>query len=74
MTIKHSPRIDQQVDTIKNLVEKYITIVIKNVKDRVPKVITWLVIKNVNEYIDQQLVAHFYEKNMVVSVEGNLDF
>jgi ribosomal protein S17E len=65
MTIKHSPRIDQQVDTIKNLVEKYIAIVIKNVKDRVPKVITWLVINNVNDFIDQQLVAHFYEQNMV---------
>ncbi|KAG5666514.1 hypothetical protein PVAND_014535 [Polypedilum vanderplanki] len=65
MTIKHSPRIDQQVDTIKNLVEKYIAIVIKNVKDRVPKVITWLVINNVTDFIDQQLVAHFYEENKV---------
>ncbi|KAG5668334.1 hypothetical protein PVAND_016277 [Polypedilum vanderplanki] len=63
--VKHSTKVDQQVDTIKNLTEKYLMIVIKNTKDRVPKMITWLLINNVNNYIDKDLVTHFYENDIV---------
>ncbi|XP_070508514.1 dynamin-like [Chironomus tepperi] len=58
-------RINQQVETIKNLVINYLEIVVKNAKDRIPKMITWLLITNVLNYMDQNLVAHFYENELV---------
>jgi hypothetical protein len=65
--MKHSTKVDQQVDTIRSLTEKYLKIVIKNTKDRVPKAITWLLINNVSNYIDNDLLTHFYENDSVVS-------
>lgn len=63
-----STRIDQQVEVIKNLVINYLEIVVKNTKDRIPKMITWLLITNVLNYMDHNLVAHFYENELVVSM------
>lgn len=66
-------RIDQQVEVIKNLVINYLEIVVKNTKDRIPKMITWLLITNVLNYMDQNLLAHFYENDLVVSTKYILE-
>ena len=68
MKTPKNTRVDQQVEVIKNLVINYLEIVVKNTKDRIPKMITWLLITNVLNYMDHNLVAHFYENELVVSV------
>ena len=41
------PTLERQVETIRNLVDSYIHIVIRNVKDQVPKAIMFMMVNMV---------------------------
>lgn len=43
------PQLERQVETIKNLVESYIDIVIKTIKDQIPKTIMHTMVNKVRE-------------------------
>lgn len=56
------PQLERQVETIRNLVESYIQIVIKNIKDQTPKMIMCLMLNNTREFIAEELLAKLYEE------------
>ena len=52
------PQMERQVETIRNLVDSYIKIVSKTIRDLVPKTIMFMIINNVKEFIGSELLAH----------------
>ena len=71
------PALERQVETIRNLVDSYMRIVTKTIRDLVPKAIMFLTVNNVcycakkipykitaleaNEFIHSELLAHLYQ-------------
>ncbi|XP_031716303.1 dynamin-1a isoform X2 [Anarrhichthys ocellatus] len=60
--IMHSmdPQLERQVETIRNLVDSYMAIVSKTVRDLMPKTIMHLMINNTKEFINAELLAQLY--------------
>ncbi|KAI4817002.1 dynamin-1a isoform X4 [Pseudochaenichthys georgianus] len=60
--IMHSmdPQLERQVETIRNLVDSYMAIVNKTVRDLMPKTIMHLMINNTKEFINADLLAQLY--------------
>ncbi|XP_056313173.1 dynamin-1a isoform X2 [Danio aesculapii] len=54
------PQLERQVETIRNLVDSYMGIVNKTVRDLIPKTIMHLMINNTKEYINAELLASLY--------------
>ncbi|XP_068104547.1 dynamin-1 isoform X4 [Hyperolius riggenbachi] len=54
------PQLERQVETIRNLVDSYMGIVNKTVRDLMPKTIMHLMINNTKEFIHSELLAHLY--------------
>ncbi|XP_055335597.1 dynamin-1-like [Paramacrobiotus metropolitanus] len=54
------PQLERQVETIRNLVESYMRIVSKNIRDLVPKTIMYLMINEGKEFIKAELIASMY--------------
>ncbi|TRY77663.1 hypothetical protein DNTS_005807 [Danionella cerebrum] len=54
------PQLERQVETIRNLVDSYMSIVYKSIRDLMPKTIMHLVINNVEEFIHSELLAQLY--------------
>ncbi|KXJ10943.1 dynamin-1 [Exaiptasia diaphana] len=54
------PQMERQVETIRNLVDSYIKIVSKTVRDLVPKTIMFMICNNIKEFINSELLAHLY--------------
>ncbi|XP_053341231.1 dynamin-1a isoform X5 [Clarias gariepinus] len=54
------PQLERQVETIRNLVDSYMSIVNKTVRDLMPKTIMHLMIINTKEFINAELLAHLY--------------
>ncbi|KAK6314015.1 hypothetical protein J4Q44_G00154740 [Coregonus suidteri] len=54
------PQLERQVETIRNLVDSYMNIVYKAIRDLMPKTIMHLMINNVKEYIGSDLLVHLY--------------
>ncbi|KAL2089361.1 hypothetical protein ACEWY4_014049 [Coilia grayii] len=54
------PQLERQVETIRNLVDSYMCIVNKCIRDLLPKTIMHLVINNVKEFIHSELLAQLY--------------
>lgn len=54
------PQLERQVETIRNLVDSYFSIVSKNVRDAVPKTIMFMMVNKVKEYISKDLLAMIY--------------
>lgn len=54
------PQLERQVETIRNLVESYTDIVIKSIKDQVPKAIMFMMVNKLKEYIHQELLPMIY--------------
>ncbi|XP_056336782.1 dynamin 3a isoform X1 [Danio aesculapii] len=54
------PQLERQVETIRNLVDSYMSIVYKAIRDLMPKTIMHLVINNVEEFIHSELLAQLY--------------
>ncbi|CAJ0583841.1 unnamed protein product, partial [Mesorhabditis spiculigera] len=55
------PQVERQVETIRNLVDSYMLIVTKTIRDLVPKCIMLLIVNQVGEFLDNELLAHLYQ-------------
>nr|XP_043867768.1 dynamin-1a isoform X9 [Solea senegalensis] len=54
------PQLERQVETIRNLVDSYMAIVNKTVRDLIPKTIMHLMINNTKEFINAEMLANLY--------------
>ncbi|XP_078502755.1 dynamin-1 isoform X2 [Lissotriton helveticus] len=54
------PQLERQVETIRNLVDSYMGIVNKTVRDLMPKTIMHLMINNTKDFIHSELLANLY--------------
>ncbi|XP_018419545.1 PREDICTED: dynamin-1 isoform X6 [Nanorana parkeri] len=54
------PQLERQVETIRNLVDSYMAIVNKTIRDLMPKTIMHLMINNSKEFIHSELLANLY--------------
>ncbi|KAJ7993843.1 hypothetical protein DPEC_G00258910 [Dallia pectoralis] len=54
------PQLERQVETIRNLVDSYMAIINKTVRDLMPKTIMHLMISNTKEFIHAELLASLY--------------
>ncbi|CAI4226324.1 unnamed protein product [Auanema sp. JU1783] len=59
--VSMDPQLERQVETIRNLVDSYMHIVTKTIKDLVPKAVMNLIVNKVGEYIKDELLARLYE-------------
>uniref|UniRef100_A0A8C6YHJ7 Dynamin-2 n=1 Tax=Naja naja TaxID=35670 RepID=A0A8C6YHJ7_NAJNA len=61
-SLMHSmdPQLERQVETIRNLVDSYMAIVNKTIRDLMPKTIMHLMINNTKEFIHSELLANLY--------------
>ncbi|XP_076873359.1 dynamin 3a isoform X3 [Brachyhypopomus gauderio] len=57
------PQLERQVETIRNLVDSYMGIVYKSIRDLMPKTIMHLMINNVKEFIHSELLAQLYSSS-----------
>jgi dynamin 1/3 len=55
-----------QVKQIRKLIESYMKIIIKNVRDIVPKVIIMMMINNLTEFLEKELVGQIYSHTDLV--------
>lgn len=53
-TFSMDPQLERQVETIRNLVDSYIGIINKTIRDLMPKTIMYLMIKNVSPPTNQR--------------------
>ena len=54
------PQLERQVETIRNLVDSYMRIVTKTIRDLVPKSIMYHIINSTKNFIKGELLAHLY--------------
>ncbi|XP_071820427.1 dynamin-1-like isoform X2 [Apostichopus japonicus] len=54
------PQLERQVETIRNLVDSYMGIISKQVRDLVPKALMHLMINNCRDFIQGEMLAHLY--------------
>ncbi|XP_046904517.1 dynamin-1 [Hypomesus transpacificus] len=54
------PQLERQVETIRNLVDSYMSIVNRTIRDLIPKTIMHLMIINTKEFINAELLACLY--------------
>uniref|UniRef100_A0A671V334 Interferon-induced GTP-binding protein Mx n=1 Tax=Sparus aurata TaxID=8175 RepID=A0A671V334_SPAAU len=54
------PQLERQVETIRSLVDSYMSIIYKTIKDLMPKTIMHLMINSVKEFISSELLAQLY--------------
>uniref|UniRef100_A0A1A8CNY0 Dynamin 2 n=1 Tax=Nothobranchius kadleci TaxID=1051664 RepID=A0A1A8CNY0_NOTKA len=54
------PQLERKVETIRNLVDSYMAIVNKCIRDLIPKTIMHLMINNVKDFINAELLACLY--------------
>lgn len=54
------PLLERQVETIRSLVDSYMKIVTKTVRDLVPKIIMQISINSMNEFVNTDLLAQLY--------------
>ncbi|XP_024920590.1 dynamin-2 isoform X4 [Cynoglossus semilaevis] len=59
-TFSMDPQLERQVETIRNLVDSYISIVNKSIRDLVPKTIMHLMINSAKDFIHSELLAYLY--------------
>ncbi|TTE81762.1 Dynamin-2 [Bagarius yarrelli] len=59
-TISMDPQLERQVETIRNLVDSYIGIVNKSIRDLMPKTIMHIMINSAKEFIHSELLAFLY--------------
>ncbi|XP_047434112.1 dynamin-2-like isoform X3 [Mugil cephalus] len=59
-SVSMDPQLERQVETIRNLVDSYIGIVNKSIRDLMPKTIMHLMINNAKDFIHSELLAYLY--------------
>jgi dynamin GTPase len=55
------PQLERQVETIRNLVDSYMKIVTKTIRDLVPKAVMYLVVNKISEFLRDELLASLYQ-------------
>jgi len=63
-----NPQLERQVETIRNLVDSYMKIVIKTCRDLVPKMIMFLMINDLKSFISGELLANLYASGDTLSM------
>ena len=67
--VSHDPQLERQVETIRNLVDSYMLIVMKTLKDMTPKMIMSIIINETKEFIANELLAtyvlHVYDTKLI---------
>ncbi|KAM3865106.1 dynamin-2-like isoform 2-T2 [Diretmus argenteus] len=58
--VSMDPQLERQVETIRNLVDSYIGIVNKSIRDLMPKTIMHLMINSAKDFIHSELLAYLY--------------
>jgi len=56
------PMLERQVETVRCLVDSYMRIISKSVQDMVPKVIMYIVVNQIKEFVQAELLANLYAK------------
>uniref|UniRef100_A0A915DH68 Dynamin n=1 Tax=Ditylenchus dipsaci TaxID=166011 RepID=A0A915DH68_9BILA len=56
------PQLERQVETIRNLVDSYMRIVTKTIRDLVPKAIMHLIVNKIGEFLRDELLANLYQQ------------
>ncbi|KAG9470788.1 hypothetical protein GDO78_016724 [Eleutherodactylus coqui] len=59
-TFSMDPQLERQVETIRNLVDSYMAIINKSIRDLMPKTIMHLMINNAKDFIHSELLAFLY--------------
>uniref|UniRef100_A0A667XDA7 Interferon-induced GTP-binding protein Mx n=1 Tax=Myripristis murdjan TaxID=586833 RepID=A0A667XDA7_9TELE len=59
-TLSMDPQLERQVETIRNLVDSYIGIINKSIRDLMPKTIMHLMINSAKDFIHSELLAYLY--------------
>lgn len=59
-TFSMDPQLERQVETIRNLVDSYMAIINKTIRDLMPKTIMHLMINNAKDFIHSELLAYLY--------------
>ncbi|NXK15213.1 DYN2 protein, partial [Herpetotheres cachinnans] len=59
-TFSMDPQLERQVETIRNLVDSYVSIINKSIRDLMPKTIMHLMINNTKDFIHSELLAYLY--------------
>ncbi|XP_075715114.1 dynamin-2 isoform X2 [Rhinoderma darwinii] len=59
-TFSMDPQLERQVETIRNLVDSYMAIINKSIRDLMPKTIMHLMINNAKDFIHSELLAYLY--------------
>ena len=54
------PQLERQVETIRSLVDSYMHIIVKTVKDIIPKTVMHLLMNETKDYIHGELMAQLY--------------
>ncbi|XP_078685136.1 dynamin-1-like isoform X38 [Branchiostoma floridae x Branchiostoma belcheri] len=54
------PQLERQVETIRNLVDSYMGIITKTIRDLVPKTIMHMIVNDTKEFIQSEMLAHLY--------------
>ncbi|CAJ0574067.1 unnamed protein product, partial [Mesorhabditis spiculigera] len=58
------PQVERQVETIRNLVDSYMRIVTKSIRDLVPKCVMHVIVNQVGEFLETELLPHLYQCDM----------
>uniref|UniRef100_A0A8C5JSL4 Coactivator associated arginine methyltransferase 1 n=1 Tax=Junco hyemalis TaxID=40217 RepID=A0A8C5JSL4_JUNHY len=62
-TFSMDPQLERQVETIRNLVDSYVGIINKSIRDLMPKTIMHLMINNTKDFIHSELLAFLYSSS-----------
>jgi dynamin GTPase len=64
------PILERQVETIRNLVDSYIKIVTKKIKDQIPKIVTCFLINKTREFINGELLRSLLQEGEMLMEES----
>ena len=64
------PILERQVETIRNLVDSYVRIVTKKIKDQIPKIVTCFLINKTREYINGDLLRTLLSEGEMLMEES----
>lgn len=64
------PILERQVETIRNLVDSYVKIVTKKIKDQIPKIVTCFLINKTREYINGDLLRTLLSEGEMLMEES----
>ncbi|EGD74120.1 dynamin 2 [Salpingoeca rosetta] len=68
---EQDPVLERQIETIRNLVDSYMSIVMKTLRDQVPKVCMFMMVNKAKEFISSELMAHLYRSSAETLMQEN---